>query len=261
MWEVVAIKEGDIVSFNQIKNGCWTYLLVAGGIDVPCIFGSKSTYVRAKIGGLKGRLLKKSDIIHVGIPEQKLQDIIGRKAASIDIPPSYPVENKIRVILGPQDDYFTEDGLSTFLNSFYEITVNSDRMGYRFKGPKIESKNGSDIITDGIPLGSIQVPRDGMPIVMLADRQTTGGYAKIAIVISVDIDKLVQMRPGNRIKFRKVNLEEAHRLLQEREEKITALQFEKKESTESNLGNRRIFKVKINKKNYKVEVEEIQRRG
>ncbi|MEA1940195.1 MAG: biotin-dependent carboxyltransferase family protein [Candidatus Caldatribacteriota bacterium] len=256
MWEVLEIKEGDIISFNQIKSGCRAYLSIAGGIDVPCVLGSKSTYVRAKIGGLEGRPLKKSDIINIGNPEQKLQDIIGRKIESIDIP-DYPVEKEIRVILGPQDNYFTKAGLSTFLNSFYEITVDSDRMGYRLKGLKIETKNGSDIITDGIPLGSIQVPQDGMPIVMLADRQTTGGYAKIATVVSVDIDKFAQMKPGNKVKFTKINLEEAHQLLQEREEKITNLHFEKKEFVELKLGNKRMFKVKINEKKYKVEIEKL----
>src|SRR5665648_891564 len=251
---VIGITGAD---FNpKIKNGCRSYLLVAGGIDVPIILGSKSTYVRGKIGGLKGRPLRKADIISIGKPNQELQNIIGRKAASIDIP-DYHEENEIRVMLGPQDDYFTKDGLHTFLNSFYEITVNSDRMGYRLKGHKIESRNGSDIITDGIPLGSIQVPQDGMPIVMLADRQTTGGYAKIATVISVDIDKFAQMKTGNKMKFTPINLEEAHRLLGEREKNITDLQFKKKETIESKSGNARIFKVKLEEKIYKVEIEEI----
>ncbi len=256
MWEALEVKQGDKISFNQIKNGSRSYLLVMGGINVPCFLGSKSTYVRAKIGGLKGRSLKRADIIHIGNPEKKLQDVIVRKVASIDIPDYYK-DNEIRVILGPQDDYFTEDALFTFLNSFYEITASSDRMGYRLKGPKIDSKSGSDIITDGIPPGSIQVPQNGMPIVMLADRQTTGGYAKIATVISVDIDKFSQMKPGNRIKFRKIDLEEAHQLLHEREEKIHNLQFEKR-TIEIKPANIRIFKIRIKGKNYRIEVEEIQ---
>ena len=256
MWEAIEVKKGDVISFNQIKSGCRSYLLVVGGVDVPIILGSKSTYVRGKIGGLKGRPLRKTDIINIGKTNQELQNIIGRKVLANNLPDYYE-ENKIRIILGPQDDYFNKDGLHAFLNSFYEITVYSDRMGYRLKGPKIESKNGSDIITDGIPLGSIQVPRNGMPIVMLADRQTTGGYAKIATVISVDIDKFAQIKPGNKIRFRKVNLEEAHRLLQEREKNITDLQFEKKETSKLKSGNTRIFKVKIKEKIYKVEIEEI----
>jgi biotin-dependent carboxylase-like uncharacterized protein len=220
------------------------------------MLGSKSTYIRGKIGGLKGRTLKKADIINIGKTNQELQNIIGRKVSANNLP-AYHEENEIRVILGPQDDYFAKDGLHTFLNSFYEITVDSDRMGYRLKGPKIISKNGSDIITDGIPLGSIQVPQDGMPIVMLADRQTTGGYAKIATVVSVDVDKFAQMKPGDKVKFTQINLEEAHQLLSEREKKITEMQFEKKETAESKSGNARIFKVKLEEKIYKIEVEEI----
>lgn len=256
MWEVIEVKKGDIISFNQIKSGCRSYLLATGGIDVPIILGSKSTYVRGKIGGLKGRSLKKADIINIGKTNQELQNIIGRKVPANNLP-AYHEENEIRVILGPQDDYFINEELHAFLNSFYEITVNSDRMGYRLKGPKIESKNGSDIITDGIPLGSIQVPRDGMPIVMLADRQTTGGYAKIATVISVDMDKFAQMKPGDKVKFTQINLEEAHQLLDEREKKITEIQFEKKETIESKSGNARIFKVKLEEKIYQVEIEEV----
>lgn len=256
MWEAIEVKKGDIISFHQIKNGCRSYLLVAGGIDVPIILGSKSTYGRGKVGGLKGRPLKKSDTINIGKANQELQNIIGRKVSVNNIP-TYQEENEIRVILGPQDDYFTKDGLHTFLNFSYEITANSDRMGYRLKGPKINSKNGSDIITDGIPLGSIQVPRNGMPIVMLADRQTTGGYAKIATVISVDIDKFAQMKPGDKVKFTQINLEEAHLLLGRREKNITEMQFEKKETTKLKSGNTRIFKVKLKEKIYRVEIEEI----
>jgi len=256
IWEALEVKKGDIISFNQVKNGCYSYLLVAEGIDIPVVLGSKSTYVRGKIGGQKGRPLKKSDIINVGKANQELQNIVGRKVSAINLP-TYHEENEIRVILGPQYDYFTKDGLYTFLNSFYEITANSDRMGYRLKGPEIENKNGSDIITDGIPLGSIQVPLDGMPIVMLADRQTTGGYAKIATVISSDIDKFAQMKPRNKIKFTKINLEKAHQLFCEREKNINDMQFEKKETTKLKSNNVRIFKVKLEKKIYKIEIEEI----
>jgi len=259
MWEAIEVKKGDIISFEQIKKGCHSYLLVVGGVDVPIVLGSKSTYARGKIGGLKGGPLKKADIINIGKTNPESQNIIGRKVPADNLSAYYEENeiNEIRVILGPQDDYFTKDGLQTFLNSFYEITVNSDRMGYRLKGPKIKSKNGSDIITGGIPLGSIQVPRNGMPIVMLADHQTTGGYAKIVTVISVDIDKFAQMKPENKVKFTQVNLEEAHRLLQGREEKITNLHFKKKESVESKSANVRIFKVKLKEKIYKVEIEEI----
>ena len=254
MWKVLRVRKGDIISFTKIKNGCRSYLLVAGGIDVPDVLGSKSTYVRGKIGGLEGRPLKKLDIINIGKPNEGLENITGRKVSNINIP-IYQEENEIKVILGPQDDYFTKDGLHTFLSSTYEITVNSDRMGYRLRGPKIDSENGVDIITDGIPLGSIQITKDGMPIVMLSDRQTTGGYAKIATVISVDIDKFAQMKPGNKIKFTGINLEEAHKFLYEREMNISNMQFEINNKLKSD--NVREFKVKLKGKIYEVEIEEI----
>lgn len=254
MWEVLRVRKGDIISFTKIKNGYRSYLLVAGGIDVPDVLGSKSTYVRGEIGGLEGRPLRKLDIINIGKPSEGLEKIVRRKVSDINIP-IYQEENEIKVILGPQDDYFTKDGLYTFLSSTYEITVNSDRMGYRLRGPKIESERGVDIITDGIPLGSIQITKDGMPIVMLADHQTTGGYAKIATIISVDIDKFAQMKPGNKIKFTSINIEEAHKFLYEREMNINNMQFEINNKLRSD--NVRVFKIKLKGKIYEVETEEI----
>jgi allophanate hydrolase subunit 2 len=122
--------------------------------------------------------------------------------------------------MGPQNDYFTRRGIETFLSSEYEITAQADRMGYRLKGPDIEHKGGPDILTDATPPGSIQVPGDGMPIILLADGQTTGGYSKIATVISVDQDLLAQARPGDKVRFQRVTITEAHRLLEEMEKKI-----------------------------------------
>ena len=118
--------------------------------------------------------------------------------------------NEIRVILGPQDKYFTEKGIDTFLSCEYTVSDKSDRMGYRFEGEEIEN-NGTDIISDGIAEGSIQVSSNGQPIIMMADRQTTGGYAKIATVISVDIPKLAQKKPGEKVKFTAVTLKEAQK--------------------------------------------------
>jgi allophanate hydrolase subunit 2 len=117
--------------------------------------------------------------------------------------------------LGPQDDRFTEEGLATFLGSAYEVLPQSDRMGARLRGPRIAHRRGHDIISDGIALGSVQVPGDGQPIVLLADRQSTGGYTKIATVCSVDVARLAQARPGHRVHFQAVTLAEAHALLRE----------------------------------------------
>jgi len=120
-----------------------------------------------------------------------------------------------RVVLGPQADHFTEEGIRAFVQGPYEVTPQADRMGYRLKGPVIEHARGHDIISDGIPLGGIQVPGEGQPIVLLVDRQTTGGYTKIATVIGPDIARIGQTRPGQRIRFRKVTVEQAHAALAE----------------------------------------------
>jgi len=129
----------------------------------------------------------------------------------------------VRVILGSQDDYFTENGIHTFLQSEYTISSDADRMGYRLQGPQIKHKTGADIISDGIPLGAVQVAADGLPIILLADRQTTGGYTKIAVVITVDIPKLAQAKPGDRVRFLPVTEEQAHQSLKEYEETIRTL--------------------------------------
>jgi allophanate hydrolase subunit 2 len=114
------------------------------------------------------------------------------------------------VILGPQDDRFTPAGIRGFLDGVYEVTPQAERMGYRLKGPVIEHARGHDIVSDGIPLGGIQVPGEGQPIVLLVDRQTTGGYTKIATVIGLDIGRIGQTRPGQRVRFRQVTIGEAH---------------------------------------------------
>jgi allophanate hydrolase subunit 2 len=126
--------------------------------------------------------------------------------------PAFETEPEIRVVLGPQADRFTAEGIAAFLAGPYEMLPQSDRMGARLKGPRIAHARGHDIISDGIALGSIQVPGDGQPIVLLVDRQSTGGYTKIATVGSFDIGRIGQVKPGQRVRFRAVDVAEAHRL-------------------------------------------------
>jgi antagonist of KipI len=221
MWRAVSVGEGCVVSFGAPKSGCRAYLAVSGGIDFPVVMGSRSIHTRSHLGG-DGRALAKGDVIKIKESGWRNQES-GLRQIPEDLIPSYGREWRIRVILGPQDDYFTGKGLETFLGGEYEITPQADRMGYRLKGPKVEHRSGADILTDATPPGSIQVPGDGMPIILLADGQTTGGYSKIATVISVDQDLLAQARPGDKVRFREVTLTEAHRLLQEMERKITEI--------------------------------------
>ena len=140
--------------------------------------------------------------------------------------PDYSAEPQIRVVLGPQDDRFTERGIAAFLEGPYEMLPQSDRMGARLRGPLIEHARGHDIISDGVALGGIQVVGDGQPIVLLVDRQSTGGYTKIATVCSFDIGRVAQVKPGQRLRFRRVTVAEAHAALRARRGELdTAIEF------------------------------------
>ncbi len=215
-WQTVAVHSGDVISFPRLNSGCRAYLAFTGGLDVPLVMGSAATCVRAGIGGLEGRPLRRGDILHAAAAAP-----MGRK---LGVPreylPVYGSQLELRVRLGPQDDYFTKEGINTFLHSDYAVSAQSDRMGYRLDGPPIRHKSKADIVSDGIPSGAVQVPGDGLPIVLLADRQTTGGYTKIATVISADIAKIAQAMPGNQVRFRQVSEDEASAALREYERAI-----------------------------------------
>jgi biotin-dependent carboxylase-like uncharacterized protein len=207
-WTAVRVAAGDVVSFGLAPTGCRAYLAVAGGLDVPVVLGSRATYLRGRLGGLEGRAVRKGDSLAVGSAGGRPAEI-GRAVLPARRP-VYPAEAECRVILGPQADRFTPAGIRAFLEGVYEVTPQADRMGYRLKGPVIEHAQGHDIVSDGIPLGGIQVPGEGQPIVLLVDRQTTGGYTKVATVIGPDIGRIGQTRPGQRVRFREVTLSEAH---------------------------------------------------
>jgi len=210
MWEAARVRCGDIISFGEPGTGCRSYLAIAGGIDVPEVMGSRSTYVRSRLGGLDGRPIRSGDSLHTGGSRPVLTAKLPRQYI-----PELMAENTLRVILGPQHDRFTEKGIHTFLSSEYTVTAQADRMGCRLEGPPIEHIHGADIVSDGIPPGAVQVPADGLPIVLLADRQTTGGYTKIATVSTIDLSKVAQAQLGDRVRFSEITRSEAHRLLSE----------------------------------------------
>ncbi|KGK89360.1 biotin-dependent carboxyltransferase family protein [Clostridium sp. HMP27] len=253
MWESIRIKKGDILGFGQIKNGCRSYIAFAGGIQVKKVMGSGSTYVKARIGGLNGGNLKSGDIIKIGNLEDNLTSTKYRKLPNKYIP-TYSNNIEVRVILGPQDDYFTEKGMEKFLSSEYKVTNECDRMGYRLEGEAIEHTNGGDIISDGINFGAIQIPSHGQPIIMMADRQTAGGYTKIANIISIDLPKIAQAKPGDCITFKKVTIYEAQRLLKEVEEDIKTI---KKNCISENIIKTSEILLRVNGKEYNVKVEEV----
>jgi len=219
MWEALDVSKGDILSFGPPKSGCRAYLALRGGIDIPLVMGSRSTHVLAKLGGLM-RSLVKGDIVCIKAFKENRFSIKPGFRYPLNQIPAYKQKGIIRVIAGPQTDYFTRQGITTFFSSDYEVTNQSNRMGYRLVGPKIEQKKSADVISEATPPGSIQVPGNGMPIVLLADAQPTGGYPKIGVVITSDQNLLAQARPGDKIQFKRISATQSHKIYFEEEEKI-----------------------------------------
>jgi antagonist of KipI len=207
-WATFEVKPGDVLRLGPAASGVRAYIAVSGGIDTPPALGSRSTYLRGQLGGHQGRALRKSDVLPLGPPSG------GAPAQVRDrLIPDYTQAPTVRVVLGPQDDRFTERGISALFEAPYEMTPQSDRMGARLRGARIEHTQGHDIISDGVALGGVQVVGDGQPIVLLADRQSTGGYTKIGTVCSFDIGRVCQVKPGQRLSFTRVTVAEAHELL------------------------------------------------
>lgn len=222
VWQPLRVRNGDVISFSRLKSGCRAYLAISGGIDVQEVLGSRSTYVRGGFGGIQGRALRRGDIIEILEPKGDPLKIMSRKVPEEHVP-KFGNRVMARVVMGPQDDRFTDKGIKTFLTSEYTITIKSDRMGYRLQGPIIDYTD-YNIISDAIVRGSVQVPGNGMPIILMADTGTAGGYVKIATVIGPDTDRLAQAEPGAIVNFMKISLEEAHTILKNYEGEIRQLQ-------------------------------------
>ena len=218
-WQSVRVKPGDIVRTGQVESGCRSYLAFSGGIHVPEVMGSRSTYVQAGIGGFKGRPVQKGDVLETGetlllereriLPEKYIPDYRGDLA--------------VKVIPGPQDDYF-DDGINTLFSSSYRVTPQSNRMGYRLSGQVIPLKKGmpDSITSEPAMPGSIQIPPDGQPIILFVE-QTVGGYAKIATIISSDLSSVAQTIPGDAIRFESVDLHTAHKLIRDENNRMNAI--------------------------------------
>lgn len=223
MWTSLKVNEGDVVDFLHCKSGCRAYIGITGGIAVPEVLGSRSTDPIGKIGGIEGRPFQKGDVIPVD--EQRSYQFPGiRRRLPEQLIPRYEEEIRVRVVLGPQEDAFTEEGLDVFLTSEYRVSKDIDRMACRLEGPEIGHIDGADITSEGIFTGAIQIPRNGRPIVFLVGRQSIGGYTKIGGVITVDQPKLAQAKPGDRITFEKVTIDEAHVLMKEQEKTFSILE-------------------------------------
>ncbi len=216
--ESVRLARGEVFRIGALRDSVCAYLALEGGIDVPMVLGSASTYVRGAFGGLDGRRLRKGDSVPL-----KLASVDVRAERTLARLLDLAFDQPIRVVLGPQTDYFTADALTTFLSSEYTVSPQADRMGYRLAGPVLAHAQGYDIVSDGIVEGAIQVPGSGLPIVLMADHQTIGGYPKIATVISADVPLVGRRRPGRPIRFVAVGVHEAERLRREQEGALSVL--------------------------------------
>lgn len=232
MWRPIFLKKGTILKFNTAISGCRAYLAVSGGFNVSNYFGSKSTHLEAEIGGLNGRPLQTEDLIICnGITKTGEKIINSHANNSIKWAVYYKrwfnlnSTQTIRVLKGSEYDYFDANSQKRFLSNPYKITTKSNRMGYNLKGEKIKLQTQHELISEAVTFGTIQVPAQGHPIILMADRQTVGGYPKIAQVITADLPKLGQMKPKDTIYFDMVSLEEAEKLLFEHEKMVDNLKI------------------------------------
>jgi biotin-dependent carboxylase-like uncharacterized protein len=219
-WRAFVAPEGAVLGFGNARDGLRAYLAVAGGVDVPVVLGSRSTFTRGALGGFEGRIIQSGNRISAGAAAAA--QVEGHAFPVRDIP-TYGHHHVVRVLRGPQDDAFTAGGIETFFSSEYVVTSKSDRVGCRLAGAPVSHRGSADIVSDGIPFGAIQVAADGLPMILLADRGTTGGYTKLATVISADLPRLAQAVPGDRVCFRDVALTDAHQALRQQELTLDAV--------------------------------------
>lgn len=223
----VAVRGGEVLSFGPARDGARAWLAVAGGIDVPRVLGSRSTYVRGRIGGHEGRPLVTGDTLKVGTPGgwatslwPQLARTTGRAAAWSIRPATLgrlTGSAAVRVTRGPEWEHFTPEAQRALLTGEYEVTKDIDRMGMRLSGPPLALRVPREEISAAVNVGVVQVPGSGQPIVLLAGRQTVGGYARIAAAVTVDLGKLAQFRPGDRVRFEEITVARAHELYLARE--------------------------------------------
>lgn len=228
MWRPVLVQKGQVLTFNSPTSGCRAYIALSGGLRVPKVMGSKSTYTQANIGGYKGRELRKDDVLFCEEISEQGKNFI-RKLKKLNTPVQWSVNyspfyfyksERIRILKGSEFDWFENESQRNFLSETYRITLNSNRMGCQLEGEKLSLINKSELLSEGVTYGTIQVPTNGLPIILMAERQTTGGYPKIGQVVTVDLPRLAQMQPGNTIKFETISIDEAEKLLLQQERDI-----------------------------------------
>ena len=234
LWRAALVRRGEVLSFVEQDTGGWGYLAVLGGLAVPVVMGSRSTYLRGGFGGWQGRVLREEDVLPVGSSMPvgsstpvSVQTPRGWKERAgrwlpVDKRPNYAeaahmnaahtAAARIAVVEGPQEEAFTSEAREAFYQATYTVSATSDRMGYRLDGPRLEHSGSAELISEPMTWGAVQVPANGLPMVMMSDRPTSGGYAKIATVARAALPLLAQAMPGSgRVQFYRVSVEEAQR--------------------------------------------------
>lgn len=206
---LLLLEPGEMLSARPAAFGAFTYLAVAGGFAVPLVMGSRATHLRSAMGGIEGRCLRAGDMLPVASQAPAAAGF----EAEIGVPWLARDSCPFRVVLGPQDDYFSPEALRIFFSSSFTLTPAADRMAYRLAGPEIAHARGHDIISDGVALGAVQVAGDRQPLVLMADRQPTGGYPKLGHLARADIGRLAQLRPGETCRFQAVSVAQARAAL------------------------------------------------
>jgi antagonist of KipI len=239
MWKSVFVKEGSILQFGACKSGCRSYLAVAGGFRIAEVMGSKSTYLRAGIGGYSGRALQEGDKLEYE-ESQTLSHRIFHKlkdtpsSGSLTAASWYTGRGHIgerspyvtvRAMRGSQFEHFDAHSKAELFDKPFRVAPQSDRMGYRLSGPVLKLAEPLEMVSEAVALGTVQAPPDGNPIILLADRQSVGGYPRIAQIAVVDIPVIAQMKPGEQVKLQEISPDEAERLFIEREEEIQKIRI------------------------------------
>jgi len=218
LWTSVEVKPGEALHVGATRSGARSYLCVQGGIAEKPFLGSTSTHLLSGLGGHEGRALHKGDVLHAGPATGAFRE----RTVSPRILQSLSPRKVLRVTPGPQSDLFPQKSQQRFYESTYRIAEDSNRMGLRLEGPSIAQRSNGEMITEGVSIGAVQITAGGLPIILFVEQQTTGGYAKIANVISADLHSLGQLRPRDEIRFEQVDWDTARALLLEQDQLLTS---------------------------------------
>ena len=227
-WHAALVQAGATIRFGAPARGCRAYVAVAGGIDVPVVFGSRSTYLRAEFGGHEGRALRAGDVLALGAPSPMSHRIAAslqaptpvstaRWSISPSVRSSYGTDAVVRLIAGAHTSALSEQSRDALFSTRFRVSASSDRMGYRLEGAPLSLTRPIELLSEAVAFGTVQLPPGGAPIILMADRQTTGGYPRIGEVASVDLPLVAQLKPADHVRFRSISLQDAQRLYLARE--------------------------------------------